>query len=272
MLTAAVQRWRERRDSYRPAGEPFDPRAFEVGSIGSDAVASGFVLEHHYSREYPAARWRFGLYTGGELVGVAVFGDGMPGTLRVLPCEEGTELLRLVLLPSVKANGESWFVSRCFDLLRRAGVAGVVSFSDPVPRTTKAGRQVFGGHVGTVYQALSAVYTGRATVRTLRLFDDGTVFSARTWQKIRKQERGWRGGIEQLVAAGAAPPVHGEDLRAWALAAVHAVTRPLRHHGNFRYLFPLRSAVRRSLPGHLHGLKIEIKPYPKLIPAPPERT
>ena len=35
-------------------------------------LAREFVERHHYSRSYPAARRRFGLYRGGELEGVGV--------------------------------------------------------------------------------------------------------------------------------------------------------------------------------------------------------
>ncbi len=73
MITSVVQRWRERRDSYRPAGEPINTRCYEVAPIVTDREAKGFVLGHHYSGSYPAARYRFGLYRGAELVGVAVF-------------------------------------------------------------------------------------------------------------------------------------------------------------------------------------------------------
>lgn len=39
MITTVTQVWRARRDSYRPAGEVFDPRAYEVVPIRRDALA-----------------------------------------------------------------------------------------------------------------------------------------------------------------------------------------------------------------------------------------
>lgn len=33
MITPVVQRWRERRDSYRPAGETIVPAHYEVAAI-----------------------------------------------------------------------------------------------------------------------------------------------------------------------------------------------------------------------------------------------
>jgi hypothetical protein len=271
MIVDVCQRWRDRRDSYRPAREPFNPRAHEVAPI-ADHVAEAFVLQHHYSGRPSAGKWYFGLFEpGGKLVGAVVCGDGMPGARRILPCgkREGTEILRLVLLQHVAANAESWLVARVFEQLRRDGIAGVVSFSDPVPRTSIDGRTIFAGHCGTVYQALSAVYTGRATPRSQRLFADGTVFSPRTMQKIRAGESGWRYGVEQLVAAGATPPVAGEDMRAWLRRELRRVTRPLRHRGNFRYAWGLNQTTHRALGKHLQKIKVPVLPYPKLIPAPP---
>ena len=56
--------------SYRPAGEPIDPRRYEVAAIASDRTAKDFVLPHHYSGSYPAARFRFGLFRRAVLDGV----------------------------------------------------------------------------------------------------------------------------------------------------------------------------------------------------------
>src|SRR4051812_9485809 len=124
------QRWRDRRDSYRPAGEPIRTLDYEVAVVPwKNAVA--FVKQHHYSATCPAIRRRFGLYRRGELTGVAIFSQPMhnavlrdfPGTHR-----ESMELGRFVLLDDVPSNGETWMLGRCFELLRREGVLGVVSF------------------------------------------------------------------------------------------------------------------------------------------------
>lgn len=254
MYTPVCQRWRDRRGTYRPAGEPFDPRAYDVCPIWSDRVARGFVERHHYSATYPAARYRVGLYECGDLVGVAVFSEPVNArALRPLPADASVELGRLVLLDHVRANAESWFIARAFDLLRREGFAGVLSFSDPVPRATAAGQVVFAGHIGTVYQASNAVYAGRGTARTLRLLPDGRVLNARALQKVRKLERGWRYVAALLEAHGAAPLAG--DPGAWLARWVPALTRPLRHPGNHKYLFALDRATRKHLPPP--------RPYPK---------
>lgn len=261
MITPSCQRWRERRESYRPAGETINTAKYEVASIDSDSTAKAFVVAHHYSGRYPAARQRIGIYRGPELVGVAVFSHPMQNkVLDHLPCprEAAVELGRLVLLDDVPANGESWFIARCFDLLRSIGYEGVISHADPVARTSADGRKVFPGHVGTIYQATNAVFAGRASPASLRLLPDGSVFSNRAASKIRKRERGWVYAVDQLVAAGARQPGPSECLRSWLAEATSTVTRPLRHHGNFRYLFGLTRAVRRRLP--------DSQPYPKLTP------
>src|SRR5262249_3474031 len=133
-------------------------------AIADDTTARGFVETHHYSASYPAARWRFGLYCHGRLVGAAVFSH--PSNDRTLTAvfpgkpTDSVELGRLVLLDEVPGNGESWFVARCFEQLKADGILGVVSFSDPMPRARVDGPVVMPGHVGTVYQALSAAYLG----------------------------------------------------------------------------------------------------------------
>lgn len=233
MITNVAQCWKNGRDRYRPAGEVID------------------TSKHHYSGTMPAARERIGLYRAGTLVGCAVF--SVPCRMSVLdrlPCprDEAVELGRFVLLDDVPSNGETWFLARCFEYLRREGYSGVLSFSDPVPRTDSNGRVVFKGHVGTIYCASNAVYAGRATKRTLYLLPDGAVFSERAMSKIRAKEQGWRYAVEQLVNAGAPPPRPAEDLSAWLRTVRPMVLRLLRHGGNHTYLFGLTKAVKRRLP------------------------
>ena len=257
MIVDCCQRWRGGRASYRPAGETIVTARYEVSPIEDDTTAKAFVVAHHYAKSYPAARFRVGLYTGGALVGVAVLSVPMSeGALRPFHTSDAVELGRLVLLDAVPANGESWFLGRVFELLRAEGLGAVVSFSDPEVRTNAAGVPVFLGHAGTCYQASNAVYTGKATPRTLHLLPDGTVLSARTVQKIRARERGWHHAVAQLVAHGASAPANDTDLRAWLAGEMPRVTRRRRHGGNHRYLFPLDRSARRACPASL--------PYPKL--------
>jgi hypothetical protein len=260
MYSTTTQRWRERRDSYRPAGETIDVRRFEVASIPDDNTAKRFVVEHHYSASFPAARYRFGLFKADELVGVAVF--SVPPHPKVITnclpgdASESVELGRFVLLDSVPGNGETWFLARCFEALRAEAVVGVVSFSDPSPRSTLDGRQIFAGHIGTIYQAHNATYIGRGASRTLKLLPDGTVLSARALSKLRTGERGWRYTAELLEHHGAELLEAGADRRAWAAHWTGQLTRNVRHPGNHKYVWALDKRARRHLPPS--------QPYPKM--------
>lgn len=244
------QRWRCRRDSYRPV-EPIRTTLYDVAEIPDDGTARRFVCEHHYSGTYPAARVRVGLYRLGEMVGVAVFSH--PCNDRVLTnvfqgirILDAVELGRFVLLDEVPGNGETWFLARAFELLRRNGIRGVVSFSDPVARTDVHGRRVFPGHLGIIYRAHNGIYLGRGGGRTLKLLPDGTVFSDRAVQKIRSGSKGWRYASQQLVVHGA-DPLPAEADRAfrslWLQQWTGRLTRPLRHPGNLRYAWALDRRV-----------------------------
>ncbi len=314
------QRWRHHRSSYRPAGEPINPRHYEVAAIADDTTAKVFVCAHHYSATFPAARFRFGLYKIGardagtngihrsqavrmhhlgiagrsaervtsnkqrqndggtcagrlhdreshdgdraeavgtvhtqQLVGVAVF--SVPcndATLtNVFPCAamEATELGRFVLLNSVPGNGETWFLARCFEQLRREGIAGVVSFSDPCGRTTLDDALIFPGHVGFIYQAHNGIYLGRGRARRLRILPDGTALSDRAIAKLLARHRGWESVARRLQSFGA--DEIGADVRAWATRWIAKLTRPLRHCGNHKYAWGLTSSMRKHLPTSL---------------------
>ncbi len=259
LLLPFTQRWRERRDSYRPAGEPLRTAEYDVAAIRDTATAKDFVVRHHYAASYPAARFRYGLYRQGALVGVAVYSH--PVSDRVLTsvfpgaAVESVELGRFVLLDDVPANGETWFLARTFTLLKREGLVGVVSFSDPVPRTALGGQTVFLGHVGTIYQAGNAVYLGRGVTQTLRLLPDGRSLHHRAEEKIRNRERGWRYAAQTLVDHGADVLTERDDPTEWLARWLPRLTRRLRHTGNHKYAWSLDPRVRRHLPPS--------RPYPK---------
>lgn len=269
-MTVPCQRWNERRDRYRTDGALFDKHIHDVLELPDDTTAKAFVERHHYSGSMGSASWRFALMRRGQLAGVAVFGTGSNdlAITNWLPigAREGCELGRFVLVDEVERNGETWFLARCFRTLwRQYGVRGVLSFSDPCPRTNAAGAIAFGGHVGTIYQSFSfneahAAYLGRATPRTLRLLPDGKVFSEQSLCKIRGRKKGWVYAVEQLVSAGAREPLDDDrdTLRAWLRAELPRVTRPMRHRGNHRYAW--------TLDPELRGAVVSTADYPKLDP------
>ncbi len=114
---------------------------------------------------------------------------------------------------------------------------------------------IVAGHVGTIYQAASAVFLGAAHADTVMRLPDGRTFSRRALAKIRARDRGWRYAVEQLVAAGAREPV-GDDLAAWLAVEGPRVLRRERHPGCLKYAIPLTRACARVLPAS--------KPYPKV--------
>lgn len=245
------QRWYKRIHTWRDESEVIDTRAHEVAEIGDDRTPKAFVEQHHYSGTYPAARKRFGLYQGAQLVGVAVFSHPPnEAVLRQLPCERmaGIELGRFVLLPDVPGNGESWFLARCFEHLRASGIEALVSHSDPLPRRDVAGNLVLPGHVGGIYQATNAIYGGRTRARGLWILPDGTVFSERAMTKIRSRDRGYRYAIDQLTRHGAEHPLDlGQDLDAWLRDVLPQVARRVKHRGNHRYLWALDRKLRKAV-------------------------
>lgn len=258
-MTAHCQRWSAGRiQSWRsPADGGFDAARYAVAEI-DEATARPFVTGWHYSGTFPAARLCYGLFDtsavpfGDPLVGVAVL--SVPARAEVLtnvfpgldPYAQSLELGRFVLDDAVPANGESWFLAEVRRLAGAAGLRGLVSFSDPMPRTTAAGQLIMPGHIGIAYQASNAVYLGRATRRTIALLPDGTVFSDRAAQKIRRAEQGHDYAEQQLVAHGAVPLAPGQDRAAWLRDALgQAGARKMRHPGNHRYAWPLGDRAQR---------------------------
>lgn len=267
-IVAACQRWTEQQQSWREdTGRRFTGRGYEVVPIDSDEVASEFVERHHYSGSYVSAMHRFGLYRGGDLVGVAVYSGPMEKVLTcalpgLKPYDESVELGRFVLLDEVPGNAESWFLARCHDILVERGVRGVVSFSDPVARRLSSGLLVMPGHVGTIYQATNGIYTGETEARTWWIIPGGRVFNGQALQKIRQQKQGHQYAERQLVELGARPMELGEDPKAWLREARQACKITyFRHPGLHRYVFPLGRKAH-------HRAKVTIgfpaKVYPKI--------
>ena len=272
--TGREQRWRNRQHSWvRTSDGGFNPARYAVEPV-DEMTAKGYVTANHYSGTYPAASRRFGLFindvNGPDLVGVAVF--GIPAQAAVLtnvfpdlaPYTEALELSRFVLegtdggAARAPGNSESWFLARCFEHLAAGGVRGIVSFADPVPRKV-AGVLLFPGHVGTIYQASNAIYTGRGTPRTLTVLPDGTSLSDRAVQKVRQGERGHEYVERRLVALGARAPRAGEPARPWLLQALEDVAAVrVRHRGCLRYAMLTSRVDRRRV--EVAGAAL---PYPK---------
>lgn len=245
------QRWSNRRASYRPAGELFDPRRAAVEPI-EESLAKMFTLQHHYSASYPAARFRAGLYVKEpfqkeRLCGVGVFSVPMnqaviPHYFPNLAPNEGVEIGRFCLLDSVPANGESWALARMKRLLRKAlpSVQAVIAYCDPMERRDVDGTLTKRGHVGTIYKATNSTYRGRSAARTLWLAPTGECLADRMLSKIRLEEVGQGYAMEKLRTLGA-PSAGLSESGAAYISRLKACgwLRPLRHPGNFAFTWAL---------------------------------
>ncbi|MFB8290196.1 Mom family adenine methylcarbamoylation protein [Kitasatospora purpeofusca] len=253
------QRWRDNSPRWVHTSQGgFDQRRYDVIEL-PEAPARSFVARHHYLAGWPATVHRFGLLDlravpdehtitvqGHSLVGVVVLGS--PMSSRVLtnvfpdlePFGQSLEMSRICLDDTVPGNGESWTVTRALHLAAGHGIRGVVTFADPEPRLRRlADGTVIGsptGHLGIMYQALNARFTGRATPRTLTLLPDGTILTARSAAKIIGRESGAGAVVQRLHDLGASPVAAGQDRRAWLRGALTEIgVQRRRHPGTYRF-------------------------------------
>lgn len=273
-----TQRWRLRRDTYVPLGDTVDTREVEVAATRSDKEIKAFVRAH-YLGSCGLIRRRFFVYWRGMRVGALVYAhpthDG--AITSVLPGEalESLELNRMFFLDvapngeRVPSNIESHAISVAHRVLAREGFLGAITFSDPVkrPDPSEPGRYFFLGHAGTAFAASGARYLGRSSPEMLRIFKTtGHTLAPRTLAKARKGpgEKGYEGAIALLARYGAdrVAPSDRAEREEWLRVWLEKLTFPLRHTGNFKFLFVLDKRIRRHVP---EGL-----PYPKLIVSPDE--
>lgn len=261
-MTGSCQRWTHGRGSWRhPSEGGFNPGHYSVAPV-REGLARAFVVQHHYAGTFPTSRLCYGLHDrDDQLVGVAVLSVPMRAKVLTLPFptlepyQESLELGRFVLLDEVPANAESWFLGQTWRLAADAGLRGIISFSDPMPRhrvlTLHDGRElsetITPGHVGVIYQATNGIPAGRSTARTLvYLPRQGVVVPARLMSKIRQQERGSDYAEQYLVKLGAQPRPPQRDRRHWLRGALLELgAERVTHPGNYRYLWRLGSRTQQ---------------------------
>src|SRR5271165_2839934 len=203
-LAVACQRHTLKRMTYVTARPPFDPTRFGVEPIET-GDARIFVETHHYSGTFPVEIASYGLFetrphARAALVGVAVFSIPVntPHELSALlkAGQAVCDLGRFILNDHVLANAETWFLARAYRGLRKDRTLAdgktprypfSTSYSDPCPRIC-AGRIIFPGHIGAIYQASNALYTGRSRPRTLCLTRSGVAISDRALSKLRADD------------------------------------------------------------------------------------
>ena len=245
------QRWDNGRHRFVAPTTLFEPSRASV-EILDEKTAKAFVVQHHYSHSFPAARLRTGLFQkqafgADKLVGVAVFGvpiqaNSIRKYLKQTDASLGVELSRLVLLDEAAYNAETWFLARSFKLLRKRlpELKGIVSYCDPVARFNEAGDEVKRGHQGTIYRAHNADYHGVTGPRSIILTADGRVLSERTLSKLRQSDKGAGYAYRQLLALGAPERRFLEEDEAYVLRALaEGNFRKTRHPGNHVYSWRL---------------------------------
>lgn len=116
-----------------------------------------FILGIHYAKRWPSISYAYGLFNGGELVGVVTYGTPPSAPLkRGIAGDElkgdVLELNRLCLKYNNK-NEASFLISKSLKLLPKNKI--IVSFAD-----------ISQGHIGKVYQASNFIYCGLSAKRT----------------------------------------------------------------------------------------------------------
>ena len=151
-----------------------------------------FVKLHHYSHGIHNGAMCYGLLQNEELVGVCAFATPCSeqvcsSVFGVIDKRSVTELHRLVLLDEIPKNSESWFIARALKALKkdRPYYNAVLSFADATE-----------GHIGVIYQATNALYTGTSGKATFYLDQNNRLRHPRqngqNITKSRAKELNWQ--------------------------------------------------------------------------------
>jgi hypothetical protein len=204
-------------------------REMTVGHV-SVADVNEFASRWHYSRGGGSALWRYGLFDGFTLVGVVAY--NLP-VRRACEMVFGPELVesvvhmgRLICADDAPHNSESRLIGASLKLLAqdKPEVRAVLTFA--------AQDQ---GHLGYVYQATNAMYTGTGGYSKTYANAEGVHVSTNT--------KATNDFAQQLVASGG------------------TVTKALPKH---RYLYLIGNKTQRK--ESLKLLKLPVLPYPKETP------
>lgn len=201
---------------------------YEVSAIPTK-LGKDFVKQHHYSHGIHNGPMCYGLFDRGMLIGVLAFAT---------PCSENvcssvfgfdmkrqvTELHRLVIIDQTPKNTESWFISRVLRQFKkdRPNYCAVLSFADATQN-----------HIGTIYQATNAIYTGMSGKATFYLDTDNRL------RHPRQNGKNITPDIAQQLG--------------W---------KPVKREGKHRYLYllPNDRSHKKVL---LSKLLLDVKDYPK---------
>jgi hypothetical protein len=155
-------------------------------------TAKEYIKQYHYSHGcHNGPSPCYGLFCNSELIGVLMFAT---------PCSENvrasifgndykdcvTELHRLHIKDVTPKNTESWFISRCLNMLKKdkPNIKAVISFSDLTE-----------GHSGIIYKATNFYNIGNTGRATFYVDNTGRLRHPRqngvNITKQAAQKRGW---------------------------------------------------------------------------------
>jgi hypothetical protein len=198
-------------------------------ATASTSDVSEFTRRYHYTRHSGADSWRWGLWHGVTLMGVVSYNNGSnTSTANVFGDEHRSHVWhmgRLALADHAPRNSESRLIAGSLRLIRSEypDVWAVLTYAD-----TDA------GHLGYVYQATNAIYTGTG--------GDPRVYTDATGKRLTH-----RPGHGTITRADAAR-------RDWVQHLA-----PPKH----RYLYVLGNKTERR--NRMAQLQLPTLPYPKAI-------
>lgn len=148
---------------------------YQVSRI-SCKVAKEYIIANHYTHGcHNSPSPCYGLFDKEKLIGVLMFATPCSEAVRSSVFGKGyenwvTELHRLHILDVTPKNTESWFISRCFKLLKqdKPEIRAIISFSDSTQ-----------GHEGIIYRATHFYYCGTSRVATFYLDSSGRLHHPR---------------------------------------------------------------------------------------------
>jgi len=207
--------------------------------------AKEFSSRYHYTGHEGAALWRWGLWDGATLHGVVSYNiPTRPVCESVFGSEHVDKVLhmnRLVCADRSPRNSESRLIGGSLRALRNAKRWNETDKRwltedewSPWAVLTYAANDA--GHIGTVYQATNALYTGHSSIEDYFTDNDGFIRNRRNLYEVSDRT------IDERAAE-----------RGWT-----------RHKGTFkhRYLYILGNKTQRRQRRHL--LRYSVKPYPKV--------
>jgi hypothetical protein len=138
---------------------------YNVKSIQS-YLTHEWLLKKHYAKRIPSISYAFGLFNEEILIGIMTIGKPASPSLCNGICgkefsEYVYELNRLCINDNIEKNVLSYFISKCFKLIKDDLI--LVSYADMAMN-----------HNGYIYQATNWIYTGVTKERTDIGNDDGT--------------------------------------------------------------------------------------------------